>query len=112
MDPVKKALRCQKAEHDHVGTHYGIMDEFAVTFAKRGYFLLTNCATLEREPVTLPGDEAAILDMNTMVRQALNDASYKERRADCEAAARRLGVPTPGAVAPAGNSRHRPSSGV
>ena len=51
------------------------MDKFAVSFAKRGYFLLTNCATLEREPVTLPGDEAAILDMNTTVRQAFNNGS-------------------------------------
>lgn len=94
MDPVKKALLCQKAEHDYAGTPCGIMDQFAVAFATRGHFLLIDCASLERELVPLPNNETAILVINTMVRHALNDGAYRERRADCEAAARLLGAST------------------
>ena len=92
LDPVQKALLCQKAEHEYAGTPCGIMDQFAVTFAKRGHFLLIDCASLERTLVPMPDDHVAILVINTMVRHSLNDGAYRARRADCEEGARLMGA--------------------
>ena len=92
LDPVKKALLCQKAEHQYAGTPCGIMDQFAVTFCRQNNFLLLDCGTLERELVPMGKGGTAILVINTMVRHALNDGAYRERRSDCEEAARLLGV--------------------
>ena len=39
IDPIEKALLCQKAEHLFAGTPCGVMDQFAVVFGKRGHVL-------------------------------------------------------------------------
>lgn len=101
LDPVEKALLCQKAEHDYAGTPCGIMDQFAVTFAKRGHFLLIDCGSLKCELVHMRNDSAAIMVINTLVRHALNDGAYRARRADCEEAARHLGVANLSGATPA-----------
>lgn len=94
LDPVRKALLCQKAEHDFAGTPCGIMDQFAVTFGKRGRLLLLDCASLEWRTIPASGRGVSLLVINTMVRHALNDGGYKARRDDCFEAARRMGMPT------------------
>ena len=92
LDPERKALLCQKAEHDFAGTPCGIMDQFAVVFGKRGHLLLIDCQSRERTLVPMRGDDVSLLVINTMVRHELNDGGYKSRRDDCHEAARLLGV--------------------
>lgn len=92
LDPERRALLCQKAEHDFAGTPCGIMDQFAVVFGKRGHLLLIDCQSRVRTLVPMPGDDVALLVINTMVRHELNDGGYKARRDDCLEAARLLGV--------------------
>ncbi len=94
MDPVQKALLCQKAEHDYAGTPCGIMDQFAVTFGKQGHLLLIDCASLKYELVPMRSDGTTLLAVNTRVRHALNDGAYAARQAECDEAARLLGVST------------------
>ena len=92
LDPERRALLCQKAEHDFAGTPCGIMDQFAVVFGKRGHLLLIDCQSRERTLVPMRGDDVSLLVINTMVKHELNDGGYKSRRDDCYEAARRLGV--------------------
>lgn len=87
-----KALLCQRAEHEFAGVPCGIMDQFAVTFAKPGHALLIDCQTREMVHVPLPADEVALLVIHTGVKHSLADGEYGKRRAECTSAARRLGV--------------------
>jgi galactokinase len=108
LPPEQKALLCQRAEHDFAGTPCGIMDQFAVTFGQRGHLLLIDCRTQRREPVPMPSGETSILVINTMVKHALTDGGYAQRRADCHEAARWLGVPELRDVTPAEVEAARP----
>ena len=83
LDPERRALLCQKAEHDFAGTPCGIMDQFAVVFGKRGHLLLIDCQSRERTLVPMRGDDVSLLVINTMVKHELNDGGYKSRRDDC-----------------------------
>lgn len=92
LDPVQKALLCQKAEHEFAGTPCGIMDQFAVVFGKVGNFLLIDCRSQERTLVPMCDDSVSVLVINTMVKHQLTDGGYANRRAACFEAAAALGV--------------------
>lgn len=95
LTPVEKALLCQRAEHAFPGTPCGIMDMFISVMAVEGAALAIDCLTNECAPIPLPpADEMTLLIADTGVKHNLAGGAYAERRAACEAAARKLGVPT------------------
>ena len=93
LEPVEKALLCQRAEHEFAGVPCGLMDQFAVTLAIQSHALLIDCRSREVQHVPL-GDEVAVLVVDSGVKHALGDGGYAKRRRECEAAARRLHVPS------------------
>lgn len=93
LAPAEKALLCQRAEHEFAGVPCGIMDQFAVTFARQGHALLIDCRSRDVRHVPL-GDEVAMLVIDSGVKHALSDGGYATRRRECETAARLLDVPT------------------
>ena len=92
LDPVKKALLCQKAEHDFAGVPCGIMDQFISALGREGHLLLLDCRTRTTELVPMSDPSVALLIINTNVKHELSGGEYAERRAQCEEAARNLGV--------------------
>jgi galactokinase len=92
IDPLEKALLCQKAEHVSAGTPCGVMDQFAVVFGKRGHLLLIDCRSLDRELVGMREGEVSLLIINTMVKHSLSDGGYKTRRDEYIEVAQLLGV--------------------
>ncbi len=92
LDPVDKALLCQKAEHDYAGVPCGIMDQFSSVMGRTDRLILLDCRSAEAELVPLDGHEVSVLITNTNVKHALTGGEYAERRGQCEAAARHLGV--------------------
>ena len=92
LDPVEKALLCQKAEHDFAGVPCGIMDQFISALGREGHLLLLDCRTRKTEIVPLQDPSVALLIINTNVKHELSGGEYAERRAQCEEAARNLGV--------------------
>jgi galactokinase len=82
----------QRAEHLFVGTQCGLMDQLASALGRPNHALLIDCRDLSYTPVPVPAN-AAILIADTAVRRHLAGSAYNERRAQCEAAARALGVP-------------------
>jgi len=82
----------QKAEHSYVGTKTGLMDQLASALGLPDHFLLIDCQDLSFQPVPVPPG-VAILIADTSVRRQLAASAYNVRRAQCEAAARALGVP-------------------
>jgi galactokinase len=92
LDPVEKALLCQKAEHDFAGMPCGIMDQFISALGKESHILLLDCRTRKTELVPMSDPTVAVLITNTNVKHELTGSEYPTRRKQCEAAAKALGV--------------------
>ena len=92
IDPIEKALLAQKAEHDFAGVPCGIMDQFISALGREGHLLLLDCRTRKTELVPMSDPSVALLVINTNVKHELSGGEYAERRAQCEEAARNLGV--------------------
>ena len=88
------AAIARRAENEFVGVPSGIMDQSASLLGQAGHVLLLDCFSLETEQV--PFDPAAaaasLLLVNTRAKHELSDGEYGRRRAECEQAARRLGI--------------------
>jgi galactokinase len=94
LDPVEKALLCQKAEHDFAGMPCGIMDQFISVMGKQDHLLLLDCRSRKPELVPMADPSVAILIINTNVKHELTGSEYPIRRKQCETAAKMLGVPS------------------
>ena len=92
IDPIEKALLAQKAEHDFAGVPCGIMDQFISALGREGHLLLLDCRTRKTELVPMSDPSVALLVINTNVKHELSGGEYAERRAQCEEAAKNLGV--------------------
>jgi galactokinase len=94
LDPVEKALLCQKAEHDYAGMPCGIMDQFISVMGRENHVLLLDCRSRKPELVPMTDASVAVLIVNTNVKHELTGSEYPTRRKQCEAAAKILGVPS------------------
>jgi galactokinase len=92
LDPVDKARLCQKAEHVYAGMPCGIMDQFSSALGAEGKLLLIDCRSETAELVPMDDPSVAVLVVNSNVKHELTGSEYPERRAQCEEAAKRLGV--------------------
>jgi galactokinase len=90
------AAIARRAENEFVGVPSGIMDQSASLLSRSGHALLLDCRSLDTSQV--PFDPAAaganLLLINTRAKHDLSDGEYGQRRAECEEAARRLGIPS------------------
>ena len=92
IDPVEKALLCQKAEHEYAFMPCGIMDQFISAMAAEGHAMQLDCRSFERKNVPLSDPRIAVLVTNSNVKHTLSGSEYPQRRADCAKAAELLGV--------------------
>src|SRR4051794_41574140 len=67
------------------------MDQLSSVAGRAGCALLIDCRSLEVQPIRLP-EGLAIVVVHSGLPRALEDSAYAERRAACEAVAKRLGV--------------------
>ena len=91
IEPRALALVAQASEQASTGVPCGVMDQMASVFGRAGHALLLDCRSLDIEAVPLPPPVAVVV-IHTGVARKLEDSAYAERRAACEAAARRAGV--------------------
>jgi galactokinase len=91
LDPVQKALLCQRAENRFVGVNCGILDQYTSCLGQLGCALLLDCRDLTHRPVQL-ADGIAVVICNTRFKRELSGSEYGTRRAQCEEGARRLGA--------------------
>src|SRR4051812_43434506 len=92
LSPTELALACQRAEQLAAGVPCGIMDQLSSVAGRDGCALLIDCRSLEIEPIRLP-EGLAIVVVHSGLPRALEHSAYAERRAACEAVAKRLGLP-------------------
>jgi galactokinase len=88
------AAIARRAENEFVGAPTGIIDQSAALLCTEGHALLLDCGTLAATQVPFrpaaSGVSALVID--TRLTHALVSGEYAARRAECEAAARLLGV--------------------
>jgi galactokinase len=91
LDDVALARLAQQAEVQFAHVNCGIMDQMAASLASTDRMLFLDTRSLETRRLPLPaGAEILIIDSN--VPRTLAGSGYNERRAQCEQAARLLGV--------------------
>ena len=85
----------QYAENRFAGVPSGIMDQSASTLCEPGHAMFLDCRTLAREqvPFALAEQGLAMLVVDTRAPHRHAGGEYAARRAACEAAARKLGIP-------------------
>jgi galactokinase len=96
IDPVRRAVLCQRAENRFVGMNCGIMDQFISSLGKANHALFIDTHTLEFRPVPLPTCGVSLVITNTNRPHELVKSAYNERRAECERAVELLRPEMPG----------------
>ena len=91
IDDVRIAQLGQQAEIQYAGVQCGIMDQMASSLADTEHMLFLDTRTLERRVMPFPAG-AEILIIDSGVPRTLAGSGYNQRRAECEEAARLLGV--------------------
>ncbi len=91
LDDLEIARIAQQAERTFAGAHVGIMDPMAASLANEGAALFIDTLSLDHRHVPFPGGMEWIV-VDSGVPHRLADGAYNQRRAECEEAARRLGV--------------------
>jgi galactokinase len=91
LDDVSIAQLAQRAEIRYAGINCGIMDQMASSLADTLSMLFLDTRSLQRRVLPLPR-RAEILVVDSGVPRSLAASKYNERRAECEQAARLLGV--------------------
>jgi galactokinase len=91
IDDVALALLGHRAEVDFVGAPVGVMDQMASSLADERSALFLDTRSLAYERVPIPAEvELVVVDSGVKHDHASGD--YRVRRAECERAARALGV--------------------
>jgi galactokinase len=91
IDDVELALLGQRAENEIVGAPVGAMDQLCASLGEPGSALFIDMRSLELRRIPLP----ASIDLLVIASGVVHDhaaGGYRTRRAECEAAARMLGV--------------------
>jgi galactokinase len=91
LEDVALARMAQWGENHVVGAPVGILDPMACQLGAVGQALFIDTMSLEHRRLPLPS-KADLLVMDSGVRHAHATGGYRTRRAECEAAARALGV--------------------
>jgi galactokinase len=91
LDDVAIAQLAQRAEIRYARVNCGIMDQMASSLADTRSMLFLDTRTLQRRILPLPA-RAEILVIDSGVARSLAESKYNERRAECEQAAKLLGV--------------------
>lgn len=95
IDRAEAARIAQKAENEYVGAPTGVLDQSASLLCTEGSVMFLDCRDFSREqvPFDLAAEGLVMLVIDTQAPHRHVDGEYGARRADCEEAARRLGVP-------------------
>ena len=92
IEPMRLAKLCRRAENDFVGVKSGLLDQVSSIFGRRGNAIYLDCRSEQVSNIPLP-DDTALLVFHCGVEHRLVGGEYNERREQCFAAAKGLGVP-------------------
>jgi galactokinase len=93
VEALELAQLARAAEVASTGVEIGLMDQIASVFGRDGHALLVDCRDDTIRPVPIAPD-VALLVVHCGLPRTVADSEYAARRAECEAVAARLGVPS------------------
>jgi galactokinase len=99
LDDLRLALLAQRAEVDFVGAPVGAMDQLVASLGRLGSALFIDLRHLELRSLPLPAADLIVIASG--LRHDHAAGAYRIRRAECDEAARRLGVAALRDVGPA-----------
>jgi galactokinase len=107
------AAIARRAENDFVGAPTGMIDQYAALLCQAGHAMLLDCGTRRIRQVPFDPVRAGLvaLVIDTRAPHSLVSGEYAARRAECEEAARQLGVPSLGALVTAAAASESESFG-
>lgn len=91
LPPIQIAKFSQMAENDFVGVRCGLLDQISSLMSHAHHATFIDCRSFEVRYVPL-SDHVSFVLAQSGVKHSLVAGEYNERRSDCEAAARALGV--------------------
>ena len=92
VDRVELAKLCSRVENEHVGAQTGLLDQLAVLCGEPGRALRIDFRDLSIEPVPLELGGWRLVTLDSGAAHEHAAGGYNERRAECAAACRALGI--------------------
>ena len=92
LDDMALAYAAHKAERDIVGARVGTMDQLAAALSHIGEALLIDMRKAQIDRVLIPINVELVVIDSGIAHDNAKQGAYNERRAQCDEAARRLGV--------------------
>jgi len=92
LDDLALAYAAHKAERDLVGARVGTMDQLAAGLARTGEALLIDMRKSQIDHVPIPASVEIVVVDSGIAHDNAKQGAYNERRAQCDEAARRLGL--------------------
>jgi galactokinase len=91
LSPLDRAKLCKRAENEFVGVNCGLLDQVSSVFGAENAAIFLDCRAETVANVAFPAG-FALLITDSSVKHELTGGEYNERRAQCFAAAKVLGV--------------------
>jgi galactokinase len=93
-EPERRELArlCSRVEHRWAGAETGLLDQMASLLAREGHAMLLDCRDLSVEHVALNRGEWKLCVADSGERHEHAESGYNERRRECAAACRALGI--------------------
>ncbi len=91
-DRTELAKLCSRVENDWVGAQTGLLDQLASLYGREGHALRIDFATLTLDAVPLDLRDWTLVTVGSGAEHSHAASGYNERREECAAAARALGV--------------------
>jgi galactokinase len=88
------AKLCSRVENEWVGQRTGLLDQFAALLSEPAHALQIDFRSLEVQRVPFDLGDWRLVTVDSGASHTLAASGYNERRAECEAACRALGIDT------------------
>lgn len=83
LDKISLAKLAQRAEH-LVGINCGLLDQFAILFARENQFMKLDCLSYEKEYYDFNRKDLKLMIINSNVSHELASTAYNQRRKTCK----------------------------
>ncbi len=88
---LEVAKLCRRAENEFVGVPSGLLDQVTSIFGRADHLVYFDCQSDQVRTIPIPSGFALII-ADSGAQRSLADGKYHQRREDCAAAARALGL--------------------
>jgi galactokinase len=96
--PLALAALCRRAENEFVGVASGLLDQITSVFGRAEHVVYLDCENQNVRTIPFPADLSLVI-ADSGVKHSLLQSNYNQRREECAAAAKALGISSLRAIA-------------